>query len=88
MTANEEFGMGRLVVKKEKGSITVCCETDNRIHVFRHTQYYTTQTWEFQKSAIPDDHDGKIELAKRLEDYGVSLRDYTHSFTSDTYVAA
>ena len=44
--------------------------------------YCTLQTWDFQKCDIPEDQDGKIELAKRLEVYGVSLRDYMQSFDS------
>lgn len=42
------------------------------------------QTWDFQKTDIPDDHDGKMELAKRLEEHGVSLREYMNSFASET----
>ena len=39
-------------------------------------------TWEFQKKEVPQDHEGKIELAKSLEEYSVSLVDYINNYST------
>ena len=85
----EEKELGKLVVKKSKGSIKVCHEVCAFVYVLYHmylTLLHVTvlldTSWEFQKTRVPNDQEGQTTMAKLLATYNVSLLDHVRNFAS------
>ena len=67
----EENGLGQLMLKKTKGSDNLLVRI--LYNLISDLFTFTSLTYEFHKTEVPNDHDKQCELLKQLNKYNVSL---------------
>lgn len=87
ITMLQEAGIGRVIEDKPpRGATVVSCINFDKFNVTVKFYYYNqfhVQTYQYRKPSVPDDTEGREQLASKLLAFGVSLKEFTETLSPE-----